>query len=110
MLITFVLVMMGWIIFRATSMTQAVEYIVRMFSMERQTSVFVSFRASLWLIEVIMFSLCVEWWNRSSEHEFKKVVSNKYIRTFVYFILTASIFYSYMLSIEEDSTFIYFQF
>lgn len=110
MSITFVLVMMGWIIFRATSMTQAVEYIVRMFSMERQTSVFVSFRASLWLIEVIMLSLCVEWWNRSSEHEFKKVVSNKYIRTFVYFILTASIFYSYMLSIEEDSTFIYFQF
>lgn len=110
MLGTFVLVMIGWIIFRATSITQALEYIARLFSFRKGVGIDVSFLDSLWLLIVILFALFVEWWNRNAEHEFKMIIQRPLVRNLVYFLLIASIYVSYMMNIEDDTTFIYFQF
>ena len=110
MLVTFVLVMIGWIIFRATSVTQAVEYIARLFSFKKGAGTEVVFTDSLWLIIVILIALIVEWCNRNAEHEFSKVIQRPFVRNLVYFLLIAAIYVSFMKNIEDDTTFIYFQF
>lgn len=110
MLTTFTLVLLGWIIFRATSISHAVEYIRRMFSFVGNITYGVSVRDCLWLCGTILIMLYVEWWNRNSEHEFEKLVPNTFLRTCVYLVLIASIYASFMMSIENDNTFIYFQF
>lgn len=110
MFTTFILALLGWIIFRATSINHAMEYIKRMISFERNDLMGVSVKDCSWLFGTIFIMLCVEWWNRNSEHEFKKVIPNTYMRILVYFVLIASIYTSFMMSIEDDNTFIYFQF
>jgi D-alanyl-lipoteichoic acid acyltransferase DltB (MBOAT superfamily) len=111
MLGTFLLVMIGWIIFRATSLTQALEYITKLCSFEKRTGeIGIAFVDSLWLIGIIMVALLFEWWNRNADHEFKRIIPKPLVRNLVYFILIASIYVSYMMTIEDDTTFIYFQF
>lgn len=109
-LITFILVMIGWIIFRAKSIMQAFEYIVRMFSFEKNGGVWVSAKETIWLGGLILLMLCVEWWNRNETHEFHKIITNTYFRNLIYIVLIVSVYVSYMISIEDDNTFIYFQF
>lgn len=110
MLTTFILVLLGWIIFRATSIGHAVEYIRRMFSFVSDTTYGVPVRGCSWLCGTILIMLFVEWWNKNSEHEFEKLVPNTFLRNSVYFVLIASIYASFMMLIEDDNTFIYFQF
>lgn len=110
MLTTFILVLFGWIIFRATSIGHAVEYIRRMFSFVSDTTYGVSVRGCSWLCGTILIMLFVEWWNKNSEHEFEKLVPNTFLRNSVYFVLIASIYASFMMLMEDDNTFIYFQF
>lgn len=108
--VTFILVMIGWVVFRATSFMQAVEYLSRMVSLKGNSEFGVSLRDSFGLICMIIVVLCIEWWNRKSTHEFQKVIPSKIIRTFIYLLLIGSIYASYMMGIEDDNTFIYFQF
>ena len=110
MITTFILVMFGWILFRSQSLTDAYEYITKLLCFERNSDIGVSIKDCYWLICTILILLLIEWWNRNAEYEFKKIIPNSYIRLMVYFILTASIYASYMMSIEDDNTFIYFQF
>lgn len=109
MLLTFVLVMFGWIIFRATSLTQAFEYVKQLFSF-KATNLEIILPDSLWLVCVTVVALLVEWWNRNESHEFSKIIPNIFLRNLVYFILIAGIYVSYMITIDDDTTFIYFQF
>ena len=109
MFATFILVLFGWILFRATSISQAMEYIKRMISFE-STSMGISIHDCSWLCIAIIIMLSVEWWNKNSEYEFKKIIPISVIRTLVYIVLIVSIYVSYMLSIEENNAFIYFQF
>lgn len=109
-LITFILVMIGWIIFRATSIMQAFEYIVRMFSFEKNGEVWVSAKETLWLDSLILLTLCVEWWNRNSYDTlyFKgiRLFQNRLIRWIIYYVVLISMYYYS----GEGQTFIYFQF
>lgn len=107
---TFVFVMFGWVLFRATSINHAVEYIKRMLSFVGNGSMWISVRDCLWLCILILLMICVEWWNRNSEFEFKKVIPMTLFRTMIYIVLIVSVFASYMMNIEDDNTFIYFQF
>lgn len=109
MVITFVLVMIGWIIFRSATITDAYQYIIRMFTFAPDNGNGISI-FSIVFIFLTFIVFIVEWWNRHEEHEFKKIVSNPVLRTFVYFILISSIYISFLISIEGENTFIYFQF
>lgn len=108
---TFFLVMIGWIIFRADTISQANVYIRGLFCIDNRATIhLISIKDSLWLFGLIFLCLAVEWWNRNSEHEFRKIFINSFARTLIYCFLIASVFVSYMMSIENDNTFIYFQF
>ena len=110
MCLTFVLVMVGWIVFRATSIEQACEYVARMVSLETNSNFGVSLRDSGWLFGVIPLMFGVEWKNRNAEHEFHRVIPSKVVRYLVYVALVLAVYFAYMMSMERDNEFIYFQF
>ena len=108
MLLTFVLVVIGWIIFRAESITQAWEYLGGMWQWGTLKASYRFFTQSDvattgWLI-VLM--LVVEWVQRNRLHGLFRLPTNTPIRWGVY-VLVALIT---LLSIEQAQTFIYFQF
>lgn len=110
MLLTFFFVVIGWIIFRATSVEQALDYIVRMFSFVANAGVGIPRKESLWLVIMIGVMLIVEWGNRNASHEFSKVIPHKPLRVVVYGILVGLVYLFFMMSIQDDNVFIYFQF
>lgn len=110
MITTFALVCMGWIIFRADSMSSFVEYIKGIFSFRPNGSSCVSISDSLWLVITILVMLIIEWFNRNSSYELEVIPKNKIFRHLMYIFLIGSTFIAYMMSIQDDNTFIYFQF
>ncbi len=111
MLLTFGLVVIGWIIFRAPSITEAWVYISSMCNR--------SLLSAPWLIDRtfyvptflgIVVMLVLEWLNREQKHGLARISRYASIRYAVYFALTmVCVLYMY-LHIETDSQFIYFQF
>lgn len=110
MFMTFILATVGWIIFRAHTIGDALGYMRRIVSLSSNESVFVSVRDTLWLIIVIIFMIIIEWLNRNSSYDLQVVPSNKILRNGFYILLIAAVYTSFMLSIEDNNTFIYFQF
>ncbi len=109
MCITFMLVMIGWIIFRSTSLVHAIQYIIGMLDFGQISEVKLPL-FSLWIFLASIVVVVVEWWNRNEEHEFKRIIPNNWVRSIVYCLLVGSIYISFMSSIKSDNTFIYFQF
>lgn len=107
---TFIFATIGWILFRSQTIGAAWEYMKGIFAFRPNGSSFVSVLDSLWLICAITFMLVVEWINRNSRTDLHIVPRNKIVRNTFYMILIAVAYISYMLSIEDDNTFIYFQF
>lgn len=102
---TFLLVVIGWVLFRAENMTQATEYIGRMFYIQpfdfklpkHTTEVFL-FMAMLWI---------TEWIQRDKEHGLQlQGIKNRPLRIFIYTCLILFI----ELTMGKSSEFIYFQF
>lgn len=107
MLVTFLLSVIGWVIFRAESIGQAIEYLKKMFSYSAfQYAYFDGKRALLF----IFLMLIIEWVQRDKEHALQ-FADNKFfqfrtIRWATYYLLiVAIIFFS-----GGNQTFIYFQF
>ena len=109
MLITFLLVAIGWIIFRAETITDAWQYIASLFSTE-------IWRASYTLLQYptnscfILIMLVVEWLQRGKGHSLEMGFSKKYscfrfIACLIVFIVIVM-----WLSSGEGEAFIYFQF
>ena len=111
MLLTFFLVTMGLIVFRADSISQAFSYITRLFS----TSLFsinigeydVGRIKVLLSFIMILVLLCIEWFGRDKEHALSNFgIKQKWLRyAFYYFILFCILFYK-----GTEQQFIYFQF
>jgi len=107
--ITFVLVLFGWIIFRADSIGDAVLYFQNMFSVSLfEIPVFYTVGitrvvACFGFIAVLLF---VEWHYRREEFGFKVQIQNPVIRWVLYIIIAFCCF----ISFEVDQMFIYFQF
>ena len=104
-LFTFALVVLGWIIFRAETITQAMEYVCRL----GNTSLFTipmiigGLKRTLFFIVVM---LIVEWIDRSKEHPFSLSHIPQWARFVVIYILILC-----MLEFAGNSqSFIYFQF
>ena len=103
MLLTFVLAVFGWIIFRSESIGQAWEFVAGIFCNGLLT---VPQIPGLTLVfALVMF--VVEWLNRSREHGLVvDGIRQRWIRWIVYYALVFAI----ILFSHESETFIYFQF
>ncbi|KAA6340724.1 hypothetical protein EZS27_011434 [termite gut metagenome] len=106
MLLTFFLVVVGWVIFRAENITQAWDYLCRMFS----SSLFIIPDRGRLSIVYIIILLAVEWVQRDKQHALQidnvKIFSNTIIRwAFYLFFLFVILVYA-----GQQAEFIYFQF
>ena len=103
MILTFVLAVFGWIIFRSESIGQAGQFIADIF---RNGLLTVPQTPGLTLLfALVMF--VVEWFNRSQEHGLVlDGIRQRWIRWSIYYALAFAI----ILFSHESETFIYFQF
>ena len=105
--LTFFLAVIGWIIFRAETMSQAVDYLIAMF-----TNKF--FDASMLLRkDFLCFGLLllfIEWLQRDKQHALQfpdaKPFNFRFVRWGIYYLILAII----IIYSGESQTFIYFQF
>jgi D-alanyl-lipoteichoic acid acyltransferase DltB (MBOAT superfamily) len=105
MLSTFVLAVFGWILFRAETIGQAYEYIVRMLTPSAFTFSNVSGAGVLINCLVVII---IEWIQRSRQHAFDfSRVHSVFLRYAVYVATVVAI---YFLMPQQKSEFIYFQF
>jgi D-alanyl-lipoteichoic acid acyltransferase DltB (MBOAT superfamily) len=107
MLITFGFVVIGWIIFRADNIEQAMDYIAKMCSPE----VFslptirrkITFTALFWSFILVI----IEWMGRKRQYALEKLpIKHRIIRVLIYFVIVAMI----VIFGGDQSSFIYFQF
>ena len=110
MTLTFFFAVIGWIIFRAESMTQAMDYLYCMTTNPIM-------KGSTYLVVALCYGLpflIIEWLQRDKQHALQ--ISNQFIfrysivRLIIYFILICATYTAYMVNIQDDSQFIYFQF
>lgn len=105
--LTFFLAVIGWIIFRAESMTQAVDYFSAMFSNKFFDLSLLYGKAYLCYGIVLLF---IEWLQRDKQHalQFSNIKPFKYraVRWSVYYLIIIAI----SLCSGTSQTFIYFQF
>ena len=112
MLFTFVLVVIGWIIFRSETISQAWEYIIRIFN----TSLFYNPHLINRLYYVplsvfLLFLIIIEWIDRNNEHGLVlRTIKFKVLRSIIYIFLFISIEFYFVKTIGQTNTFIYFQF
>ena len=111
MSITFILTVLGWIIFRAETMTQAIEIF-------RSIATNTFFEASLLYGKTyLLFALSmlvIEWFQRNKQHALqfsdKGLFKYAFFRNSIYAILICITIMAYWAHIEDNSQFIYFQF
>ena len=107
MTLTFMLAVIGWILFRATGIPSAIGYFQSMLSLETLTGFYKIFTE--WTMLPIGIMLVVEWLNRQGEHGlqgFDRVVKSRWTRYFLYALaFVAVIFFR-----GDYAEFIYFQF
>ena len=110
MALTFCLAVFGWIIFRAESMTQAIDYFEHMI-----TNPFISKgmrfgEATMWCILFLM----VEWVQRDKQHALQftntKPFNYRIVRWTIYLVIIGMSYVAYMERFYDNSPFIYFQF
>lgn len=104
MLSTFLLVVVGWVFFRAESISQAFKYLHIMFVNLLSTP---NFNGQNSLLLIILFMIIIEWLNRNFEFGLDiRRIKHKWIRHVIYILLLFTIF-SFG---GKSETFIYFQF
>lgn len=105
MLLTFFLVVIGWIIFRAESMTQAVEYICCMFT--NKPFGHMSLGPWVWWGMSLLF---VEWMQRDKQHALQLPNNRAFRYAVVRYFVYVGIFLLIVIKSGKVQTFIYFQF
>lgn len=101
--ITFLLVVIGWIFFRAETIGQAVEYISGIFS----TSILSMPKAGKMNLVYIAIFVIIEWFGRTGEFAIQKMPSNyRIVRWAIYIVMIFVI----VICGGTSSKFIYFQF
>ena len=102
--LTFFLVMLGWILFRSATLTDAAHYLTRMFTTLRPA---MPTHGKQVLIYVALM-LAVEWWQRHRQHalQFPPRFLNAPLRFVLYYAIIVAIFFA----MGAGTAFIYFQF
>jgi D-alanyl-lipoteichoic acid acyltransferase DltB (MBOAT superfamily) len=109
MVLTFTLVVIGWILFRAENMTQALNYLLGMFNKSTLTLPIISQKKEMAIaFSFILVLLIFEWLNRSKSHglNFSDNKIPKIFRTIIYVFLVWMIIWFN----GNQAEFIYFQF
>lgn len=110
MFLTFVLVVLGWVIFRSETIGDALQYFSTMFDssfFDFRKDITVQYRPMLKVFLFIIFMIVVEWHNRDKAHGLDLSSSKStFARIVMYYIL---IFFIIMFG-AEPAQFIYFQF
>lgn len=108
MLLTFILAVFGWIIFRAQSVGQAWDYIVSIFNKSLFTMPWLKTRETYLVVLLgATFMLVMEWLNRRNPHGIRNVVEKPFwVRIVTYLILSVVI----IRFSGTPSAFIYFAF
>lgn len=102
-IITFMLVTIGWIIFRADNIADAWGYIVKIFT----SCEFGSIISCKTIMCYVLIMLVCEWINRGQEHALNlQRVKHKWLRYLIYYTLIFLIW----VNISSSGQFIYFQF
>jgi len=109
MIVTFVLVLIGWIIFRAENISQLTGVGAKLFSPEGFFNLYGSgLRADIFVF--IGFMVIVEWLQRSKQHALQfpyiKLFRFRLVRVGIYYFLIAWMWIAY----SSSQQFIYFQF
>ena len=115
MTLTFFLAVIGWIIFRAENMTQATEYLARMFgtivsnglpTVGSNSGLVVMSTPLIWGTAMLL----VEWIQRDKQHALqfpaKRVFNYRFVHWAIYYLILLII----AQYAGETQTFIYFQF
>ena len=107
MLITFALVVFGWILFRATGMKTLTAWITGIFS---PTLFTIPWLINRWYYIPLTVSIClmlvVEWANRKELHALARLPQSAFLHVVLYYLIVCLI----VLFTGENQTFIYFQF
>lgn len=110
MLLTFVLVVLGWVIFRSETIGDAFQYFSTMFDssfFDFRKDITVQYKPMLKVIIFIVFMLLIEWFNRNKAHGLDLSDSKSLLaRVGIYYLL---IFLILMFG-ANPAQFIYFQF
>ena len=108
-LFTFLLVALGWVVFRSADMTEAMGYILRMFTAIDVTSLCeltIGKAALLWCLLLVV----IEWLQRMHRHVLvlseRGIFRYAPVRWLLYYVLLMAIVFFH----GEEQTFIYFQF
>jgi hypothetical protein len=107
MALTFILVTVAWVVFRADSITIGVDYIIQMFSFNELESITFYFLHPGRLIFPLFILIVVEWLNRDKEFGFDMIKHSKIIRLSSYTAIGLIIVFFGAFTKTE---FIYFQF
>ena len=101
-LITFTLVCLAWVFFRATNITEALQYLNKIFSM----SLLETPKVSRILVIGLFGYMVLEWIQRNKEHILVMPKLPKPLRYLVYYVIIFTVIYYS----AETQPFIYFQF
>ena len=102
-LLTFTLATIGWILFRADSITSATEFICRIFT-RWQNPFTVSLLPTMAYLVIL---LVIEWIQRNKEHALDlNGIHSHFVKYVIYYTLIITMFLAY----HGSETFIYFQF
>lgn len=103
--LTFLLVMLGWIIFRAETIGQAWNYFLRI-ATEWEGTLSLDYKTDI--LVYIPLLLLIEWWQRGRQHglEIQQSVPKRSLRIAIYTVLLLLI----EMAMGKPSEFIYFQF
>ncbi|MDR1403042.1 MAG: MBOAT family protein [Tannerellaceae bacterium] len=112
MLATFALVLVGWIIFRAESIGQAVDYIQRMcakslFSIPEMPGIGITKKLAASVFFFIFILFLTEWRHRERAHGLSIRIQSQSARYALYIALLLTILF---FRATEPATFVYFQF
>lgn len=107
MLSTFVLVVIGWIIFRSETIGQALDYLGQLFSLSLLHISLPYGKKALFFVFVMML---LEWFSRETDfpmHDLSdKIFKYRWMRIMLYYILIMVT----LIAAGSQETFIYFQF
>lgn len=109
MLLTFALIIFGWILFRSETIDQAMSIFAEIFSPSLFTALdFQNITSSYTVMHLTLAFVCVEWFGREQQYAIQELglTWKKPLRYLMYFLLIISLFWFG----GKDQQFIYFQF